>query len=192
MDPPHLSIPIIGQTHQHSTPLPSGAQGLPSDVLFIDMARSRGPGRLGRPVRMVRIPRGSSPADTQLRCSARTPASRSWDGPQYGEVWVGDHVGCVVFHCMPQFVRTLTSLSGLLAKVAMKGVEPSPQPVHPHSSTSFPSSIPRNPSSTTHALPSSGALNASHAFPTTSRPGGLLPSSSIASTTLASVVLMTL
>src|SRR4051812_44551815 len=41
------------------------------------------------------------------------------------------------------------------------------------------SSNPLNPSSTTHFLPTSPFMSASHAFPRTSNPGGLDPSSSI-------------
>lgn len=53
-------------------------------------------------------------------------------------------------------------------------------------------SSPRNPSSTTQARPlSSAPSSALHAAPTTSKPGGRLPSASIASATRPSVVRIT-
>jgi hypothetical protein len=60
-----------------------------------------------------------------------------------------------------------------------------------YSLSTMPNSNPRNPSSTTQLLPSSGVYSASQARPTTSNPGGRLPSVSIASSTNLNVVLIT-
>lgn len=172
--------------------LPRGAQGIPSDLLFIDIAISCEPDRSGCRVRMVRIPYEDGPLILNSGARCERLEVICMEGSQYDEVWVRDHVVCARSHCMPQCTRTLPSPSYLLAKATTDRIESSPQPVHHHSSNSPPSSNPLNPSSTTHAFPSSGLDNASHARPTTSRPGGRLPSSSIASTTLASVVRITL